>query len=90
MKEKLQEEHRGIDALEIPKFSIGRGMAGKTLRFSLSKGGRENLERILHILTTERLHPGCFVTKQYQGLDKTAEAIYDMKERRAIKIAISV
>ena len=89
-REKLQEEHRGIDALEIPKFSIGRGMAGKTLRFSLSKGGRENLERILHILTTERLHPGCFVTKQYQGLDKTAEAIYDMKERRAIKIAISV
>ena len=79
-----------IDSLQIPKFSMGRGMAGKTLKFSLSKGGRKNLERIMSLVKDHDLHPGCFITERYEGLDKVEQAIYDMKERKAIKIAVRV
>ncbi len=77
-----------IDGLLLPKFSMGRGMAGKTLKFSLSRGGRENLERVLREVQESGLHPGRFVTKQYRGLEKVEDALYDMKERKAIKIAV--
>ncbi len=77
-----------IDGLLLPKFSMGRGMAGKTLKFSLSRGGRENLERVLREVQESGLHPGRFVTKQYRGLEKVEDALYDMKERKVIKIAV--
>lgn len=77
-----------IDSLQIPKFSMGRGMAGKTLKFSLSKGGRENLERVMSIVKEHDLHPGIFITERYEGLEKVEQAIYDMKDRKAIKIAV--
>ena len=77
-----------IDAVLIPKFSMGRGMAGKTLKFSLSKGGRKNLERVMRLVKDHDLHPGRFITERYEGLDKVEQAIYDMKDRKAIKIAI--
>ncbi|SEA57212.1 Threonine dehydrogenase [Oribacterium sp. KHPX15] len=77
-----------IDSLQIPKFSMGRGMAGKTLKFSLSKGGRENLERVISLIKEHDLHPGVLITERYEGLDKVEQAIYDMKDRKAIKIAI--
>ena len=77
-----------IDGLLLPKFSMGRGMAGKTLKFSLSRGGRENLERVLREVQESGLHPGRFITKQYRGMERIEDALYDMKERRAIKIAV--
>ena len=77
-----------IDSLRIPKFSMGRGMAGKTLKFSLSKGGRENLERVISLIKEHDLHPGVLITERYEGLDKVEQAIYDMKDRKAIKIAV--
>ena len=79
-----------IDAVMIPKFSMGRGMAGKTLKFSLSKGGRENLERVMKLIRDHDLHPGEFITKKYEGLDMVEQAIYDMKDRKAIKIAVQL
>ncbi len=77
-----------IDGLLLPKFSMGRGMAGKTLKFSLSRGGRENLERVLREVQESGLHPGRFITKQYRGMERIEDALYDMKERKAIKIAV--
>ena len=79
-----------IDGILIPKFSMGRGMAGKTLKFSLSRGGRENLERVLREVQESGLHPGMFVTKEYKGLAHVEDALYDMKERKAIKILVGV
>ncbi len=78
-----------IDGLLIPKFSIGRGMAGKTLRFSLSRGGRVHLEHVLSFVQAHDLHPSVFITKRDQGLDRVAQAIEDMKNRKAIKIAVA-
>lgn len=79
-----------IDSIRIPKFSMGRGMAGKTLKFSLSRGGRKNLEQILKTIKENDLHPSCFITKTYEGIDKIEQAIYDMKGRKAIKIAVKM
>lgn len=76
------------DALLIPKFSIGKGMAGKTLKFSLAKGGRERLEEILKLCSEGKINPEIFITKKYEGLNSVKEAIYDLKDRKAIKIAI--
>ena len=82
--------NENIDSIQIPKFSIGRGMAGKTLKFSLSKGGRQNLERVMHIVQESGVHPSIFITKHYDGIDQIAQAIDDMKERKAIKIAVKM
>lgn len=79
-----------IDALSIPKFSIGRGMAGKTLKFSLSRGGRENLEKVMQELADHDLHPSIFITERLQGLDAIEKSIYEMKERKAIKVAVKL
>ncbi len=79
-----------IDGLLLPKFSIGRGMAGKTLRFSLSRGGRTHLEQVLSLVQAHDLHPSVFITKRYRGLEQIAQAIDDMKERKAIKIAVEL
>ena len=79
-----------IDCIQIPKFSIGRGMAGKTLKFSLSRGGRQNLERVMQIVQESGVHPSIFITEQYDGLDQIAQAIDDMKERKAIKVAVKL
>lgn len=79
-----------IDCIQIPKFSIGRGMAGKTLKFSLSRGGRQNLEHVMQIVQESGVHPSIFITEHYDGLDKIAQAIDDMKERKAIKIAVKI
>lgn len=79
-----------IDCIQIPKFSIGRGMAGKTLKFSLSRGGRQNLEHVMQIVQESGVHPSIFITEHYDGLDQIAQAIDDMKERKAIKIAVKL
>ena len=79
-----------IDGLFLPKFSMGRGMAGKTLKFSLSRGGRQNLERVLRLIREHDLHPGIFITEHYTGLDKAKQALYDMKDRKAIKISVEI
>ena len=79
-----------IDCIQIPKFSIGRGMAGKTLKFSLSRGGRQNLERVMRIVQESGVHPSIFITEHYDGLDQIAQAIDDMKERKAIKIDVKI
>lgn len=79
-----------IDCIQIPKFSIGRGMAGKTLKFSLSRGGRQNLEHVMRIVQESGVHPSIFITEHYDGLEQIAQAIDDMKERKAIKIAVKM
>ena len=82
------EHENGIDAIQIPKFSIGRGMAGKTLKFSLAKGGRKRMEYLINLCAEGKIHPEVFITKRYHGLENIDAAIYDMKSRSAIKIAV--
>lgn len=79
-----------IDGIVIPKFSIGRGMSGKTLKFSLAKGGRKRMEYLLELCRKGSIHPEILITKHYEGFNNIERAIYDMKNRQAIKIAVKV
>lgn len=79
-----------IDGIIIPKFSIGRGMAGKTLKFSLAKGGRKRIEYLLGLCRDKKITPEIFITRRYKGLESVERAIYDMKNREAIKIAVKI
>lgn len=78
------------EALLIPKFSIGKGMAGKTLKFSLAKGGRKRIEELMDLCSKNKINPEIFITKKYYGLNKIKQSIYDMKDKKAIKIAVYI
>jgi threonine dehydrogenase-like Zn-dependent dehydrogenase len=71
----------GDGNLVFPKFSGGRGMAGKTLHTSLAKGGRARIERIFEMIRYGRLDPEPLVTHEFYGFDKIEEALMLMKEK---------
>lgn len=71
----------GTGDLPFPKFSGGRGMAGKTVRTSLAKGGRARIERMLKLIQFNRVDPGVLVTHELSGLESIEEAFYMMKDK---------
>ena len=83
-----EREKKAVDALYLPKFSLGKGMAGKSFVFSLSKGGRAHLEKIMKIVREKDFHPSAFFTKSYRGMENIEAALYDMKNRRAVKALV--
>lgn len=82
----------GTGNLLFPKFSGGRGMAGKTIRTELAKGGRVRIERLLGMVKYGRIHPEKLVTHTLCGLDKVEDALYLMKEkpRDLIKVMVKI
>ena len=46
------------------------------------------MEWVLEKVQESGFHPSIFLTKRYHGMDKIPDALYDMKERRAIKVAV--
>ncbi len=71
----------GTGNLGFPKFSGGRGMAGKTLHTSLAKGGRARMERIFELIKYGRIDPEPLITHEFWGFDKIEKALYLMKEK---------
>ncbi|MDO5349442.1 MAG: zinc-binding dehydrogenase [Lachnospiraceae bacterium] len=71
----------GTGNLPFPKFSGGRGMAGKTIHTELAQGGRVRIERMMQMVRFGRIHPEKLVTHQLLGLDKIEDALYLMKEK---------
>lgn len=82
----------GTGNLPFPKFSGGRGMAGKTIHTELAEGGRVRIERMLSMVKYGRIHPERLVTHHLTGLDKIEEALYLMKEKPAdlIKVMVTI
>ncbi|MDO4438619.1 MAG: alcohol dehydrogenase catalytic domain-containing protein [Eubacteriales bacterium] len=83
------EYQEGQEMIGLPVFSLGRGMAGKTFKFSLSLGGRHIVEKMLSYedIEAERLVTHCF-----KGRDKIPEALELMnkKGRGLIKIMVEL
>jgi len=71
----------GEGSLEIPKFSGGRGMAGKTIRLELCKGGRARIERMMKMVQYGRMQPGKLVTHHLSGLESIAEGLELMRKK---------
>lgn len=80
----------GTGNLPFPKFSGGRGMAGKTVHTELAAGGRVRIERMLSMVQYGRIHPERLVTHKLSGLDKIEEALYLMKEKPVDLIKVMV
>ena len=47
----------GDGSMEIPKFSSGRGMSGKSIYMELGEGGRVRMERLLSMVRHKRFIP---------------------------------
>ena len=82
----------GTGNLPFPKFSGGRGMAGKTIHTELAAGGRVRIERMLAMAKYGKIHPELLITHRLTGLDKIEEALYLMKDKPAdlIKAAVAI
>jgi Zn-dependent alcohol dehydrogenase len=44
----------------------------------------------MKLVQENHLHPSEFITERYMGIEKIEQAIYDMKDRKAIKIAVEM
>jgi len=71
----------GVGNLPFPKFSGGRGMAGKTIHTQLCKGGRARIDRILKMIQYKQINPEKLITHHFQGFQKIEDAFYLMKEK---------
>lgn len=82
----------GVGNLGFPKFSGGRGMAGKTLHTSLCKGGRARIERLFEMIKYKRFDPEPLVTHELRGFDKIEQAVYMMKYRQPdlLKVMVNI
>lgn len=80
----------GTGNLGFPKFSGGRGMAGKTLKTSLCKGGRVRIERMLELIKYGRIDPSPLVTHELYGFDDIEKALYMMKDKPSDLIKVMV
>lgn len=80
----------GTGYLQIPIFSGGRGMCGKTLHMELAKGGRARIERMMKMVEYHRVDPSALVTHHLQGLESVEQALYMMKEKPQDLIKVMV
>lgn len=82
----------GTGSLGFPKFSGGRGMAGKTLHTSLAKGGRARLERIFEMIRYGRIDPAPLITHRLNGFDQIEAALFLMKEKPQdlVKVMVNI
>lgn len=71
----------GSGELPFPKFSGGRGMAGKTIHTELAKGGRVRVERMLKMIQCGRVDPGKLVTHKLIGLQSVEKALLMMRDK---------
>jgi len=82
----------GSGSLAFPKFGGGRGMAGKTIRTELAKGGRVRIERMMNMIKYGRVDPAPLITHRFYGWDRMEDALLLMRDkpRDLIKTAVYV
>lgn len=80
----------GVGYIQVPIFSSGRGMCGKTLHMELAKGGRVRIERILSMIANGRINPQPLVTHHLYGLDNVETALEMMRDKSQDTIKIMV
>ena len=71
----------GDGSMEIPKFSSGRGMSGKTVYMELGKGGRVRMERLLSMVKHKRFTPEKLITHTFGGFENVEQALELMRDK---------
>lgn len=82
----------GEGGLSYPKFSGGRGMAGKSIHMELARGGRARMERMIAMIQYGRIDPAPLVTHEMHGWSSLTNAIDAMRNKAsgAIKVMVRV
>ena len=80
----------GIGFVEVPIFSGGRGMCGKTLHMELAKGGRARMERLLDMVKYNRIDPSPLITHHLYGLEEIETALNMMRDKKDGVIKVMV
>lgn len=71
----------GDGSMEIPKFSSGRGMSGKSVYMELGKGGRVRMERLLSMVKHKRFIPEKLITYTFEGFENVEQALELMRDK---------
>ena len=71
----------GDGSMEIPKFSSGRGMSGKSVYMELGKGGRVRMERLLSMVKHKRFIPEKLITHTFEGFENVEQALEFMRDK---------
>lgn len=71
----------GDGSMEIPKFSSGRGMSGKSVYMELGKGGRVRMERLLLMVKHKRFTPEKLITHTFEGFENVEQALELMRDK---------
>ena len=71
----------GDGSMEIPKFSSGRGMSGKSVYMELGKGGRVRMERLLSMVKHKRFIPEKLITHTFEGFENVEQALGLMRDK---------
>lgn len=71
----------GDGGMEIPKFSSGRGMSGKSVYMELGKGGRVRMERLLSMVKHKRFTPEKLITHTFEGFENVEQALELMRDK---------
>ena len=71
----------GDGSMEIPKFSSGRGMSGKSVYMELGKGGRVRMERLLSMVKHKRFIPEKLITHTFEGFENVEQALELMRDK---------
>ena len=82
----------GQGTLGFPKFSGGRGMAGKTIHTLLSKGGRDRIQRIMAMIQCGRFDPSPLVTHELSGFENIEKGLFIMKDKpnNLVKVMVEI
>lgn len=86
----------GTENPELPLFSLGKGMAGKTFKFIYCKGGRARIEEMMKIAgkrgESETPDPAPLVTHRLKGFENIPAALEMMREKPAglIKVMVEI
>ncbi len=71
----------GDKDLVIPKTAWANGMAGKTIRGELCKGGRVRIERLFSMVQCGRISPEKLITHTYHGFEELETALHIMRDK---------
>lgn len=67
--------------LDISNIRWGFGMGNKTIRGSLTHGGRARLEALMELIRYGRIDPQPLITHRFEGMDGIPEAFRMMSEK---------
>lgn len=69
------------DYVKIPRTDWGCGMGHKTIAGGLMPGGRLRMEKLVSLITTNRLDTSKLITHKFEGFEKVEDALMLMKDK---------